>query len=78
MNKQQIDEFFRLDMKISQEYDEIRNNGNKQFRLRNEVLKLGHDTERRDKTLIDLKKQQYRLKGRVFIDLEEEKVKKSS
>jgi len=34
MNKQQIDEFLRLDMQISQEYDAIRNNGNKQWRLR--------------------------------------------
>lgn len=72
MNKQQIDEFLRLDMNISNEFDEIRNNGNKQFRLKNEILKLGHDSEKKGKKIIELKKQQYRLKGRTFIELEEE------
>ncbi len=70
MNKQQIDEFLRLDMKIDQEYDGIRNNGNKQWRLRNEVLKLGQETSRKEDKIIDLKKQQYRLKGRAWINSE--------
>ncbi len=76
MNKQQIDEFLRLDMKIDQEYDAIRSNGNKQWRLKNEVLKLGHDTSTREKKIIDLKMQQYRLKGRVWIKSEVKEDKK--
>ncbi len=78
MNKQQIDEFLRLDMNIDKEYDTIRNNGNKQFRLRNEILKLGHDSERKEKKIIDLKKQQYRLKGRVWIKSEIKEIKDST
>ena len=78
MNKQQIDEFFRLDMQISQEYDAIRNNGNKQWRLKNEVLKLGQETTRKEKKIIDLKKQQYRLKGRVWIKSEVKEDKKET
>jgi len=70
MNKQQIDEFLRLDMQISQEYDAIRNNGNKQWRLRNEIFKLGQESASKEKKIIDFKKQQYRLKGRVWIKSE--------
>ncbi|KKN56681.1 hypothetical protein LCGC14_0569980 [marine sediment metagenome] len=78
MNKQQIDEFLRLDMNIDKEYDVIRNNGNKQWRLKNEILKLGHDTERKEKKVIDLKKQQYRLKGRTWIKSEVKEEKKET
>ena len=70
MNKQQINEFLRLDMQISQEYDTIRSNGNKQWRLKNEILKIGKESTRKEKKIIDLKKQQYRLKGRVWIESE--------
>ncbi len=70
MNKQQVDEFLRLDMQISQEYDAIRNNGNKQWKLKNEILKLGQESTRKEKKIIDLKKQQYRLKGRAWIKSE--------
>ena len=75
MNKQQVNEFLRLDMQISQEYDTIRNNGNKQWRLKNEILKLYQESARKEKKIIDLKKQQYRLKGRVWIksEVKEEK-----
>ncbi len=78
MNKQQIDEFLRLDMNIDREYDVIRNNGNKQWRLKNEILKLGHDTERKEKKIIDLKKQQYSLKGRTWIKSEVKEEKKET
>lgn len=70
MNKQQIDEFLRLDMQISQEYDGIRSNGNKQWRLKNEIYKLGQESARKGKKIIELKKQQYRLKGRTWIESE--------
>ena len=75
MNKKQIEEFLKLDIKIDQEYDAIRNNGNKQWKLKNEVLKLGHETSTREKKIIDLKKQQYRLKGRVWIESEVKDIK---
>ena len=70
MNKQQIAEFLRLDMNIDKEYDTIRSNGNKQWRLKNEIFKLGQESARKEKKIIDLKKQQYRLKGRVWIKSE--------
>ncbi len=75
MNKQQVDEFLRLDMNIDKEYDAIRNNGNKQWRLKNEILKLGQESTRKEKMILDLKKQQYRLKGRAWIksEVKEEK-----
>ncbi|KKK98213.1 hypothetical protein LCGC14_2645010 [marine sediment metagenome] len=60
MDKKQIDEFLRLDMKIDQEYDGIRNNGNKQWRLRNEILKLGQETTRKENKIIDLSETQMR------------------
>ena len=78
MNKQQIDEFLRLDMNIDKEYDAIRNNGNKQWKLKNEILKLGQETTRKEKKIIDLKKQQYRLKGRVWIKSEIKEIKDST
>ena len=78
MNKQQMDEYMGLDLKIDQEYDSIRNNGNKQWRLKNEVLKLGQETTRKEKKIIDLKKQQYRLKGRAWIKSEVKEEKKET
>ena len=75
MNKQQIDEFLRLDMNIDREFDAIRNNGNQQWRLKNEILKLGQDTARKEKKVIDLKKQQYRLKGRTWVNSEVKEIK---
>ena len=75
MNKKQIDEFMKLDIKIDEEYDSIRSNGNKQWKLKNEVLKIGHETSRRENKIIDLKKQQYRLKGRVWIESEIKDIK---
>ena len=78
MNKQQIDEFLRLDMNIDKEYDAIRDNGNKQWRLKNEILKLGQESTRKEKKIIDLKKQQYRLKGRVWIKSEVKEEKKET
>ena len=76
MNKQQIEEFLRLDMNIDQEYDSIRNNGNKQWRLKNEILKLGQESSKREKKIIDLKKQQYRLKERAWVKSEVKEIKK--
>ncbi len=76
MNKQQLNEFLRLDMQIDGEYDSIRNNGNKQWRLKNEILKLGQESTRKEKKIIDLKKQQYRLKGRAWIKSEVKDIKK--
>ncbi len=78
MNKQQIDEFLRLDMNIDKEYDAIRDNGNKQWRLKNEILKLGQESTRREKKVIELKKQQYRLKGRAWIKSEIKEDKKDT
>ncbi len=78
MNTKQIDEFLKLDIKIDQEYDAIRDNGNKQWKLKNEVLKLGHDTSTKEKKIIDLKKQQYRLKGRVWIESEVKEIKEDT
>ena len=75
MDKKQIDEFLRLDMNIDKEYDVIRGNGNKQWRLKNEILKLGQESTRREKKIIDLKKQQYRLKGRTWIKSEVKEIK---
>ncbi len=77
MNKKQIDEFLRLDIQIDEKYDLIRNNGNKQWRLKNEILKLGQENTRNEKKIIDLKKQQYRLKGRSWIksEVDIEKIK---
>ncbi len=78
MSKQKIDEFLRLDMQIDQEYDTIRTNGNKQWRLKNEILKLGQESTRREKKVIDLKKQQYILKGRVWVKSEVKEEKKET
>ncbi len=78
MDKKQIDEFLRLDMNIDKEYDAIRGNGNKQWRLRNEILKLGQESTRKEKMILDLKKQQYRLKGRVWIKSEVKEEKKDT
>ncbi len=78
MDKKQIDEFLRLDMNIDKEYDVIRGNGNKQWRLKNEILKLGQESTRREKKIIDLKKQQYRLKGRAWIKSEVKEDKKDT
>ncbi len=78
MDKKQIDEFLRLDMNIDKEYDAIRNNGNKQWRLKNEILKLGHESTRKEKMILDLKKQQYRLKGRVWIKSEVKEIKEDA
>ncbi len=75
MNKKQVEEFMRLDMKIDEKYDKIRNNKNQQWRLNNEILRLGQENGREDKKIIELKKQQYRLKGRIFIELDGEKKK---
>ena len=75
MNKQQMDEYMGLDLKIDQEYDSIRNNGNKQWRLKNEILKLGQEAARKEKKIIDLKKQQYRLKGRAWIKSEVKEIR---
>ena len=76
MNKAQVNEFLRIDMQIDQEYDSIRNNGNKQWRLKNEILTLGQENTRKEKKIIDLKKQQYRLKGRAWIKSEVKEEKK--
>ena len=78
MNKQQIDEFLRLDMQISQEYDAIRTNGNKQWRLKNEILKIGQESTRKEKKVIELKKQQYRLKGRTWVESEVKEIKEDA
>ena len=78
MNKQQIDEFLRLDMNIDKEYDAIRSNGNKQWRLKNEILKLGQETTRKEGRILDLKKQQYRLKGRTWVKSEVKEEKPST
>ena len=78
MDKKQIDEFLRLDMNIDKEYDAIRSNGNKQWRLKNEILKLGQETTRKEKKIIDLKKQQYRLKGRTWVKSEVKEEKKDT
>ena len=78
MDKKQIDEFLRLDMNIDKEYDAIRNNGNKQWRLKNEILKLGQESTRKEKKIIDLKKQQYRLKGRTWIKSEVKDIKEDA
>ncbi len=75
MDKQQMNEYMRLDMNIDKEYDAIRDNGNKQWRLKNEILKLGQESTRKEKKIIDLKKQQYRLKGRVWIKSEVKEIK---
>ena len=78
MDKKQIAEFLRLDMNIDKEYDVIRDNGNKQWRLKNEVLKLGQESARKEKKIIDLKKQQYRLKGRAWIKSEVKDIKEDA
>ncbi len=78
MDKKQIDEFLRLDMNIDKEYDAIRSNGNKQWRLKNEILKLGQESTRKEKMILDLKKQQYRLKGRAWIKSEVKEEKKDT
>ena len=75
MNKLQLDEFLRLDMHIDNEYDLIRQNANKQFRLRNEILQIGHNTENKEKKILELKQQQYRLKGRAWIESEVKEIK---
>lgn len=71
MNKRKIDEYLRLDLQIDKEFDEITNTKNKQYKLKNEILKLGHEVSKKEKRLLDLMKQKYRLKGRVWIDLNE-------
>lgn len=63
----------RLDMQIDQQYDTIRNNKNKIWRLHNEQLKLAQENGRRERKIIELKKQQYGLKGRAWVKLEEDK-----
>ena len=78
MDKKQIDEFLRLDMNIDKEYDAIRSNGNKQWRLKNEILKIGQETTRKEEKIIDLKKQQYRLKGRTWVKSEVKEEKKDT
>ncbi len=78
MNKKQIDEFLRLDINIDQEYDAIRNNKNKQWRLKNEILKLGQENTRKEKKIVDFKKQQYRLKGRTWVESEVKEEKKET
>lgn len=65
-------EYLRLDMNIDDISDKIRVNRNQQWRLKNEILTIGHLIERFEKKLTDLTKQRYRLKGRIWIKLEEE------
>ena len=73
MNKQQTDEYLRLGMKVSELYDKIRKNKNDMWKLGNQRIALGQENGRTNKEVTELTKQQHRLLGRSWIDLEEEK-----
>ena len=70
-------EYLRLDMNIDDTHDKIRIEKNKQWRLRNEILKIGHTITNMEKKLNDLMQQKYRVKGRAWVELEEDAINKS-
>ncbi len=73
MNQQKFNEYMRLDLNIKNLEDNSRSKRNEQWKLTNEKLKLGHDIEKNQKKVIDLKKQQYGILGRAYVELEEDK-----
>ena len=76
MNKQQTNEYLRLGIQISEMFGGIRRRKNDMWRLNNERTTLGQENGRIEKKITELTKQQHRLLGRSWIELEEEKAKK--
>jgi len=73
INKQKFDEFMRLDLNIKDLEDNNKNKRNERWKLKNERLRLAQEIAKTILAITDLKKQQYGILGRTFIELEETK-----
>ena len=72
MNDAQLKEFMRLDIQRAIADDEARRLYNDRWKLKNEILRISHEIKLREDKAVDIRKQQYRLMGRVWVDVKEE------